>query len=71
MAGFGINNLIQSGFNPGMLKKEGGAYEIPSDTHGAYIPVGTPIGGRPEALLKRTSIVGGVDVVGNQVVRVK
>lgn len=70
-AGFGLNGLIQSGMNPGALRKDGEAFSIPTDVHGAYIPPGTRVGGPPTALFKETNVVGGIDVRGNQVVRVK
>lgn len=70
-AGYGSDALVQSGFHPGALRKDGADFALPADVHGAYIPVGTPIGGRPTALFKETNVVGGIDVRGNQVVRVK
>jgi hypothetical protein len=76
---FGVDGMIQAGFNPGALHStrdtENGVatlpFSIPQDAHGALIPAGIPIGGPPTELLNRTTVIGGIDVHGNQVVRVK
>jgi hypothetical protein len=73
---YGINGLIQSGFNPGGLRatREIGqttSFELPPDVHGAHIPAGLPLGGPPTELLSRTNVIGGIDVRGKEVVRVK
>jgi hypothetical protein len=72
---FGVGGMVQAGFNPAQLPQttETGVenFMIPQDVHGAYIPPGTPIGGPPTELLSRTNVIGGIDVRGNQVVRVK
>jgi hypothetical protein len=44
-------------------------YAVPRDV-GAHIAAGTPIGGRPTALLKSTNIVGKIDSDGRSVQRV-
>lgn len=71
VAGFGMNTLIQSGFNPAGLMRDAQPFAIPTDAHGALIPAGVPLGGPPTELLRNTNVIGGIDVRGNQVVRVK
>ena len=67
--GTGVNSLIGTGFfNPASLTRDGSPYQVPADI-GAGIPLGVPIGGRPQQLFDRTTIVGALDSDGRSVYR--
>jgi hypothetical protein len=71
----GIQGLEKHGFTPERITQTFGPdrtkpYAVPKDV-GASIPLGVPLGGRPTELYRATNVIGGIDVKGKQIVRVK
>jgi hypothetical protein len=72
---FGADALSKIGFQPNGLVQTVAPdlrnnFKLP-DTNALYAPIGRAIGGKPDQLLNNTNTIGGLDIRGRQIVRVK